>query len=397
MVRRWLNVCRWGLVALIGLWGGGFARPVAQGQAPERLFLPVLLRDRPVIRGQLIDVQTLASMPNLLLMNVNPVLLPPPVMTYEPWISEDAGVHWRQPARAPWLDEIHLPTYAHLETALLESAAGPLLVTMMTAIADPQSGLSTVVYTSADLGQTWARYPLTTDQGCTAMDDFSTATTPAAPERLYSQGVCRHGTDPLTLGRYVLIASDDAGMHWRTVPMAVSAQTGSYVSPARAGWLFIFGPEGRLWRTVNEGQLWEKVGAPPTGAFSLSPSDPERLVSASGLGAFISQDSGLSWKALRNLPCDLTLGNWEVPGATPLLLFTCTDLRLVLTRDDGQSWETLPPLPWSAAHSLNVFADRAVPERLWVFAAGALTDSVWSIDLSTSPTWTRVLETDPLQ
>ncbi len=392
---RWLRVCGWCLATLIGLCGVAFARPVAQAQITDRVFLPVLLRDRPVIRGQLLNVQTLASRSNLVLLNVNPVLLSAQTVASEPWISEDAGLHWRQPAVKPWLDEPHLPVFTHVETVLLESAAGPLLVSQMTTIADQHSGLMTVLYASADLGQTWARYPLNIDQGCPALDIRWLGVTPAVPQRLYAQGECSNPDDPLAPKTATMIASDDAGAHWRTISLPSEASTGVLVSPAQADWLYTNAGDSRLWRTSDEGQRWEPAGVAPLGAYSLSPSDPERLVSASALGAFVSKDSGLSWAALKGLPCDLTLGNWELPGPTPLLLFTCTDFRLLLTRDDGQSWETLPPLPWSTIYSLKVFADRAVPERLWLIATGALPDSVWSIDLSTTSTWTRVLDMDP--
>ena len=398
MASRWSRVGGWGLVVFLAAWNGSAVfQPVARAQASERLFLPVLLRDRPIISGQLLGAQTLASTPGLLLLNVNPVWVSGQAISPEPWLSEDAGVHWRQPAVKPWMSEPHLPTYAQLATVLLESADGPRLVSVMTALAGPNTGWVSVVFSSADLGQTWTRYPLRTDQGCTALDILRLAVTPAVPERLYAQGICPDPDHPSLPDSYALIVSDDVGAHWRTLPPAFADQTDASVSPAPGGGVMTVDRDGRVWRTLNDGQHWEPLGASPLGGVTLSPADPDRWVSGSEEGAVLSKDSGRTWMSLNGLPCDLTVGSWELPGATPILLFSCTDRRLALTRDDGRSWEILPPLPWGDTRSQNVFADRAVPERFWLIAAGALTEGAWSLDLSTTPAWTRVLETDPLR
>ena len=387
-----------GLVLSLALWilASWLLPPAAWAQPVAYLYLPLLLQETPVLPGQVVSVSRLASAPQLLLLNLNPVAIGPAVFPSEPWISEDGGGHWSPTSARPWLAENALVHAVRVTTALVDSPGGPVLVTVLEAIhAEDPGGWFTVVYTSTDLGHSWTRRSFGTEQGCPILTRVGLTVTPAAPDVIYIQGNCVD-PDEVPAAMHLMAASSvDQGAHWITLPTSPMEQPTVLPSPVQPDDFFASDALGEWWRTSDRGAQWRSIGPVPPGTLQLSPSDPDRLLSTTRFGAFVSADFGDTWIALNGQPCDpdvLSRG-WEVAGPHPVDVFPCADGRWIATRDDGHSWEIWPAPPWDSRDLLSALPDPIRPGQLWVISFNGSTGGLWKLDVDARPRWTAVLRT----
>ena len=362
-------------------------RVAAQGA--QSLTLPLIQRGPDLVGGQVFSVHTLANSPDLILVEVNSIGYNPPDVPFAAWFSRDGGRHWQQPATRPWESDPAV-YWSHARHTLLGSNGGPLLVTGRPII--PGGGqIDSVLFFSADFGETWKRRLLPDVPGCPALWLALLHTTPAQPERLYVEAGCTD-VNGNAVESNVWLATSDAGLTWQVVIAPDQNGFSALLSPAQAERLFVVDDAFVSRLTEDDVSIWTQVGAGPNGLFELTRPDPDRILARSEWGPFLSTDSGATWQAFTQIPCVLTAFFLsEIQGSNPLDVVRCEDGRLLATPDAGETWVTLPTGPWSA--SANVFADmdHAVLGRLWMTTTGGEGDGLYRLDPGPGQVWVPVL------
>ncbi len=394
-------VAQWmGLAALTLALVGSSSSPMTWAQSTVIVYLPLLIQSPPYLHGQALGITHLASEPSLLLLTVGSIVLPPQAARYVPWLSEDGGAHWRQPASMPWMLEPVLSTTRDPDFALVDSEAGPVLVTLLTAQEDTweAKGYSSV-FVSTDRGASWTRYPFETAEGCTVLKEASLVVSPAEPRVLYAQGYCPDPDDGMAPAIPVLLRSSDYGVHWETLAVTIAGHPGVQFSPVQAGLWYASRPDGGYWRTTDAGGHWLELGPAPGGSLVLSPTDPTRLLSTRQQGAFLSFDGGESWRALNGQPLPFSryyVSGWEIGGSPPVDVFPCAGTSWITTQDAGRTWQQLTPAPFDVKTLHSARADAIMPGRLWVFTLDGQVSELWTLDLTATPQWTHILRMEHL-
>lgn len=389
----WRNWVR-GLVVLV-LFGAMPFRgdaTLASAQTLVRTFLPALWRQPDRVFGTVIGVSTLATTPDLILVEIDARWYTLPEVPFSEYLSRDGGGHWERIATRPWLAADPPSYYSSNRFALLAGPSGPLLVAGYVH-AGPIGGVVTSIYVSADYGATWTQQTTPTAPGCPVLMLNTFLTTPARPGRLYAELACAAA---LPAGpTFIWIESDDAGVTWTPVLDPTDMGRTVVLSPARADRLFRVTDTRLLERSDTDGADWVPIGTAPSESISLTLTDANRILASAGGGLFVSSDGGVTWLALNNLPCGFSGIPFlaEVPGTTPLILTRCADGRLLATATAGQTWSTLPAAPWSAQHVLHAYQDAAVPGRIWLQTFGPEPSGLWRLDAGPAKPWVPVLLT----
>lgn len=377
------------LLLAIGLAVGGAASEPAGAQAGAAVYLPSIQREPDRLSGDLRSLRTLAGSPDWLLVELNAVDDVEADGIYSVWFSRDGGGHWQRPATQPWVVTGRDFVTAARAT-LVASPAGPLLVVGQT-FRVGEGHLQAVLYTSVDDGTSWVSHPLPESQDCPDPRLVELETTPAQPERLYLVLGC-NGVLGGSSGQE-WVATRDGGATWEVVLTPDEVGIQQWLSPARAGRLFVMDREWRVHRTDDDGASWTVVGVAPNGLFTLTRPDADRLLAETQYGPLVSTDSGATWRAFRHLPC--VLGEDRVfatiPGSSPADLLRCADGRLIATPDAGATWLSLPGEPWPSTRYLQPMPDQAVEGRIWVATHDGAGNGLWRLDLGPGATWTPVL------
>lgn len=208
------------------------------------------------------------------------------------------------------------------------------------------------LYRSTDDGFTWSELAV---PGIAKFSEINMGPTrvtqllfdPFTPDRLWA-----------TIEIGGIYRSDDRGQNWRMLTNGlVSADVhGIAVARTKAGTvrilattnrgLHISDDEGENWRFVELDSPWQYVRS-----VVIRPDDPATVFLANGNGPpgndgrlLRSQDAGETWERVE-LPCDLNSTLWCIAlhPSHPQLMFICSTLGQVLrSMDGGQSWERLP-------------------------------------------------------
>lgn len=334
-------------------------------------------------------MHTLATAPELLLVELSSGDDPEADGATAFWFSHDGGGHWQRPATRPWVTTPH-DFFATARATWIASPSGPLL-----AVAQPEiagGGLYQIVlYTSADDGVSWDHRAIPVTPTCPQQDGMTLETSPAQPERLYVVIGC---SGVLVAGHgQQWMATSDAGQSWQVVIMPDRAGIYQLLSPAQPNRLFVVDPEWRLFRSDDDGVHWTRVGAAPNASFTLTWPDPDRLLAGTRYGPLVTADSGATWRAFTQIPCLLNEDHlaFTIAGPTPRDVLRCADGRLLVTPDAGATWSTLAAEPWSAGRALQALPDQAVAGRTWIITVGGEWDALWRLDPVPGADWTPVL------
>ena len=374
---------------VVGLLLAAQAVPMTRAQGATFLYLPAVQRDPLRLSGDLLAVHTLATAPELLLVELTSGddLQADGVTAF--WFSHDGGGHWQRPATRPWVSAPHV-YYATPRATWVASPDGPLLAVAQPQIADG-GHFQIVLYTSVDDGVTWEHHPIPVTPTCPEQEGMSLETTPAQPNRLYVQIGC---SGVLVAGRgQQWMATSDAGQTWQVVISPDRAGVFQLLSPAQPDRLFVVDPEWRLFRSDDDGVRWTRVGAAPNALLTLTWPDADRLLAGTRYGPLVTVDSGATWRAFTQVPCLLHDDHlaFTIAGPAPCDVLRCADGRLLATPDAGATWSALASEPWSAARALQAFPDQAVTGRTWMISHGGEWDALWRLDPEPGSPWTPVL------
>ncbi len=155
------------------------------------------------------------------------------------------------------------------------------------------------VYVSRDAGKTWSRSTEGLPQGLIGKIDF--AVSPADPSRVYALVE----TVPEAEGLY---RSNDNGATWHVVSTEGYLMTRPFyytnvdADPADADIVWV--NNLALWRSVNGGTEWSRVGTPHGDNHDMwiNPDDSRIIVQSNDGGANVTRDGGRTWSTQHNQP-----------------------------------------------------------------------------------------------
>ncbi len=155
------------------------------------------------------------------------------------------------------------------------------------------------VYVSRDAGKTWSRSTEGLPQGLIGKIDF--AVSPADPSRVYALVE----TVPEEEGLY---RSNDNGATWHVVSTEGYLMTRPFyytnvdADPADADIVWV--NNLALWRSVNGGKEWSRVGTPHGDNHDMwiNPDDSRIIVQSNDGGANVTRDGGRTWSTQHNQP-----------------------------------------------------------------------------------------------
>ncbi len=111
--------------------------------------------------------------------------------------------------------------------------------------------------------------------------------------------------------------------------------------------------ETGLYRTYNIDMGWERIWQQTVAApdpkmgmitervfvVTVSPADPNKLwIGTSRSGLLTSDDAGLNWRTVPEIPLNVPVSAVEIPAARPDTIYVGTTQTLYLSRDGGQKW-----------------------------------------------------------
>ena len=155
------------------------------------------------------------------------------------------------------------------------------------------------IYVSRDAGKTWSRSTEGLPQGLIGKIDF--AVSPADPSRVYALVE----TAPEAEGLY---RSNDNGATWHVVSTEGYLMTRPFyytnvdADPADADIVWV--NNLALWRSVNGGKEWSRVGTPHGDNHDMwiNPDDSRIIVQSNDGGANVTRDGGRTWSTQHNQP-----------------------------------------------------------------------------------------------
>lgn len=155
----------------------------------------------------------------------------------------------------------------------------------------------------------------------------------AGPDRFLGSGHPGPGEDgPPNLG---LIESGDAGLNWTGVSLAGEADFHvlRYVDERIYA---VNGATGLIMISGDGGETWEERPPPaPVIDLAVDPGDPQRIVTSTEGGLFVSEDEGASWRPIDG---EIGLVAWAEPAA---LYLVDAAGQVQLSEDGGGRWSDL--------------------------------------------------------
>jgi photosystem II stability/assembly factor-like uncharacterized protein len=211
---------------------------------------------------------------------------------------------------------------------LLQSPVDPsrLFVLGVPRTAGQSPATTAGVYTSADAGQTWQlAAPFSVFPGGSV---FSLGAGPSAAGQVYAilSGIAQ--------GR--LVASDDFGRQWRSMPPVPTAEPTGVISvtTAHAHRLLLWSGLDGIFFSDNAGQQWQHSMGIQQGIDEVAAAGV--LVYADGpAGVFISRDGGTTFHLATS---QYPLYELSVCVADPNYAYAVSDTQLYVTMDGGQTW-----------------------------------------------------------
>lgn len=233
------------------------------------------------------------------------------------------------------------------------------------------------VFRSSDGGETWAA----SSPGLVSFEARALAFDPVDPEVLY-----------LGAGNLGLHKSDDGGATWRTLDLGASA-AGAFIEeilidPSDPQTVFAASGRGAttgLFRSLDGGDSWAKVGDFGPLRLTIDPRQPDVVWAAAGSsGLFRSDDGGATWPPVDfQQPGFLNFGALAVDPRDPQVLwliggilgpqpFPPTFLPLIFrSLDGGVHWERRDG-GFPGRSLVDLALDPADPDRVIVCAASGI-------------------------
>jgi len=142
-----------------------------------------------------------------------------------------------------------------------------------------------------------------------------------------------------------------------------------------AGTLYASPGRGEIAVSTSEGRSWVHLsaipGAPEVRQLVQDPETPDRLLAATGTGAFVSQDRGRSWTPLQVGPAGTGVRILAIDPWSPAVVYAGTEARgFYKSPDGGRTWNAInasPDLLLSGADVYDIGIDLSKPD--FVFAA----------------------------
>lgn len=141
--------------------------------------------------------------------------------------------------------------------------------------------------------------------------------------------------------------------------------------------------ESGLYRTYNIDAGWERIWQqtvvspdPKLGLITervfvvtVSPANPSQLwIGTSRSGLLTSNDAGLTWRTVSDIPLNAPVSAIEIPAARPDYIYVGTTATLYLSRDGGQKWSrrggNLP-----LGHFASIIVNPRKPDEVFVASA----------------------------
>lgn len=176
----------------------------------------------------------------------------------------------------------------------------------------------------------------------------------AGPGRFIASGHPGPGQDlPPALG---LIESRDGGETWQSLSLQGEAD----FHVLRAAGQTAYAYDGRLMATGDGGRSWDELTAPGEIVdLAPSPTDPKRVLAATGEGLRVSQDGGRSWRP-GGLPGPALLA-WAKPRS---VFAVDGEGTVYAARDPAAEWRSVgavqgPPAAFAADRKGNLYFARA--------------------------------------
>ena len=142
-----------------------------------------------------------------------------------------------------------------------------------------------------------------------------------------------------------------------------------------AGTLYASPGRGKIAVSTSEGRSWVHLsaipGAPEVRQLVQDPESPDRLLAATGTGAFVSADRGRSWTPLQVGPAGTGIRILAIDPWSPAVVYAGTEARgFYKSPDGGRTWNQInasPDLILSGADVYDIGIDLSKPD--FVFAA----------------------------
>jgi photosystem II stability/assembly factor-like uncharacterized protein len=191
------------------------------------------------------------------------------------------------------------------------------------------------IYKSTDEAQTWQWRGARTVN----LDSWtSVIVAPDDPQRLYAT------TRPTQVSSGGVFTSADGGLHWQELFRTRLGFTGVAVSPN--GTLLVATPDSEVFRSTDGGATWSPVLAmgfqndPPPGV-AIDPLAPETAYAWGLEGLWRSLDNGATWAKIGTFPDGQPVNGVSAlvfPGARPGFLYALLRSRLYRSEDGGLTW-----------------------------------------------------------
>lgn len=194
-----------------------------------------------------------------------------------------------------------------------------------------QDGSAGGVFRSTDLGRTWSQ---TTAANLALAEQLTSITTcPGQPNLVYAGGTGR------------LVRSDDGGKTFKLLKLPGPLNGLTCVSGSPAGRpVLLAATSNGPFRSTDLGATW--LAAKLTTAairhdaqgFYTSPNARGRLVVRTTQTLYLSEDAGISWRALNNLFPVSSIYDFAMMGGPGTAMLAATPQGLYLSEDNGRTW-----------------------------------------------------------
>lgn len=138
-----------------------------------------------------------------------------------------------------------------------------------------------------------------------------------------------------------IFRSQDAGAEWRLMDRGPRSGISEFVHSSmpgsmESGWLFAATPDG-VWRSMDCFCGWHRAGETKGSyhAVTYDPAQPERVYAASHNGLLVSIDGGEQWKPISAPPSKAS----DLMVSPDGILYAAGQKQIYRSKDQGKTWE----------------------------------------------------------
>ncbi len=206
------------------------------------------------------------------------------------------------------------------------------------------------LYTSVDAGETWRLTASFHSLSTQSVYTMGTGAEASGDVYAFLPAMASHG----------LVASDDAGVHWVTLPaLPIGDITGIADDPAHPDHMFIWSPASGLYESTNAGARWIAISEVQGGVYALALAGARTFVQSDS-GLFVSDATGTHFH-LANPSVNFSSVAFSV--AAPDQGFGLTGTGVERSLDGGKTWQATAPL---SGHPSLVSVDPQNPNTAYV-------------------------------